>query len=55
MPLPKKQTRGGWWWVRLLMLVAFLLAALIAFGSDLVKGNNPDQPHRPPHVTSSKK
>lgn len=54
MPLPQKETRGGWWLVRLLMLLAFLVATLIAFGSDLLDGGNSDEPHRPPHVTSTK-
>lgn len=54
MPLPQKKTRGGWWWVRLLMLAAFLLAAVVAFVADFIKGD-PDEPHRPPHVTSTPK
>ncbi|HJP96418.1 MAG TPA: hypothetical protein VJ843_03525 [Candidatus Saccharimonadales bacterium] len=54
MPLPQKETRGGWWWLRLLMLVAFLVACLIAFGSDLINGNS-NEPHRPPHSTSTHK
>lgn len=53
MPLPQKERRSCGWWITLLMFAAFFVAVIVAFVLDYTSGN-PDEPHRPPHVTSTK-
>ena len=49
MPLPKKEPRSRWAYVTLVMF----LIALVAVVASVAMNNDKDEPHRPPHVTST--